>query len=118
MDFAMGILGSDAVVSALAVLVALLLASLTELVRRQLRRVGIEVDQKQQEWLRERTEEAILFARQAHREMVDGPERNERMHQSALGHIKDTGGRVVKKLGRQQLDIAIQAGVRRLKKLL
>ncbi len=112
------ILMSDVVIGAFATLVALLLGVLTELVRRQLRKVGLEVEQKEQQIIKAKVEEGVLFARQLERGKPDGASRNNSMRQIAKAHVVRTGGKAVKALASEDLDDLVEIGVRRLKRLL
>lgn len=82
LEFAAAILSQEAVVTALAGLLAL-----TMLVRRQLECTGIPVLTEQLAWLQTKVEEAVLHARQTHRDEADDQNRNRRMHQTAVKHV-------------------------------
>jgi len=112
------ILTSDVVVGAFAALVALLLGALTELVRRQLRKVGLEVEQKEHQIIKSKVEEGVLIAQQLHRKAAPGDKVNAVMHAVAVEHVKQTTGKLAAKLVPRELDALVEAGVLRLKRLL
>ena len=109
---------NDAVVTAVAALVVVLLTGLTGLVARLFRKAGIETKQKEHQLLQATVEEGILMARQVCREREPGQKTNELMHATAVDHVRSKAGGLVTKLARSQVDDLIYAGVRKLKRLL
>ena len=118
MDLLKSVLTSSVVVDALATLAALLLAALTALVVRYLKKVGIEIDAQERAALEAKVAEGILAMEQIAKVTPSAAATNTQKHQGVVDYVLDNGGKAAAKVARPVLNNMIHAGVRRLKSIL
>jgi hypothetical protein len=110
---------TDQLVQAIgAVLAVFILVVGTYLAKLAGEKLGVEVDTSRLQGLATAAEQGVLLAAQAHRKEPDSDGRNDRMHTTAIRHVKETAGRAAKKAGDAVVGAAVHAAVRKLKGLL